>query len=95
MAVGGAAGPKKTRLWFFLLFSPRLHPRPVADIDLLKEAAFSEMHFFERAPQILKSLERPAGTVGLMLKFVFLPLTRQSACDMLECFFSLRQLRRS
>lgn len=37
------------------------------DIDLLTETAFSEMHFSERVPQILKSLERPARTVGLML----------------------------
>lgn len=42
-------------------------PRPVGDIDLQTEAAFSEMHFFERVPQILKSVESPAPTVGFML----------------------------
>lgn len=57
---------KDSSVVLLALFAPPA-PRPVGDIDLLTEAAFSEMHFFKRAPQILKSLERAARTVGLML----------------------------
>lgn len=54
VAVGGAAGPKKgSSVVLLAVFAPPA-PRPVGDIDLLTEAAFSEMHFFERVPQILK-----------------------------------------
>lgn len=55
--VGGAAGPKKGSSVVLAFFAPPA-PRPVGDTDLLTEAAFTEMHFFERVPQI---------TVGLML----------------------------
>lgn len=59
--------PQKDSSVVLLAFFAPPAPRPVGDIDLLTEAAFSEMPFFESVPQILKSPERPARTVGLML----------------------------